>query len=304
MLNTTIMKKMFQIMVGLLAMTILASLSGCKMIVLDPQGLIAHQENRLLIIAVILLMIIVLPTIIISCLVAYKYRASNAKAKYTPNWAHNNLLEIAWWIAPIVICAILGTVIWKSTHKLDPYKPLVSTVKPVKVQVVSLQWRWLFIYPQQGIATINYLKVPEKTPIDISLTADSPMNAFQVPQLGGQIYTMAGMKTKLHLISDHRGIYSGRSVSFSGEGFEGMIFKTHVVSRKAFDRWVHTVKQRKNPLSLAVYKKLMAPNTDSRIKFYSSVRHNLFNTIMMQYMNPRTYKLLNSGSSVKNIEYK
>jgi cytochrome o ubiquinol oxidase subunit 2 len=130
------------------------------------------------------------------------------------------------------------------------------------------------------------------------------MNAFQIPQLGGQIYTMSGMKTKLHLIADHKGTYNGRSVSFSGEGFEGMMFKAHVVSNADFKQWVSNVKKKDHPLTLNVYKKLMHPSTDYKVQTYSSVRSGLFHTIMMQYMNPKTYKLLNGDSTVKNIEYK
>lgn len=299
-----VMIKTRHIIYSVFTIAMVALLSGCKMLVLDPKGSIAADEKTLLITALILLLIIVVPVIVLTFIIAYKYRASNKEAKYTPDWCHNNKLEAAWWIAPIIICGILGVIIWISTHKLDPYKPLVSTVKPVEVQVVSLQWRWLFIYPQEGIATINYLKLPVDTPINFSLTADSPMNSFQIPQLGGQIYTMSGMKTQLHLIANHTGTYSGRSVSFSGKGFLRMIFNTHVTSKADFDKWTKEMKERRGKLTLETYKKLVEPNTDDSIMYYSSVRKGLFNTIMMQYMNPETYKLLNGHSTSKHIQYK
>jgi len=274
------------------------------MLILDPKGLIASDEKTLLITAVCLLLIIVIPVIILTFVIAIKYRASNKKAKYTPDWCHNNTLEAAWWVAPIVICGILGTIIWITTQKLDPYRPLDSKVKPIQVQVISLQWRWLFIYPEQGIATINQLEFPVDTPINFTLTADSPMNSFQIAQLGGQIYSMNGMKTQLHLIANEKGVYSGRSVNFSGDGFEAMMFDTTVTTQEEFDNWVKKIKQTSKSLDVKEYKQLAKPNQNESVVYYSSIQKGIFDLVIMQFMDPKVHELFNGDSTIKNIDYK
>lgn len=256
------------------------------MVVLDPKGVIAADEKELLITAVLLMLIIVVPVIILTFVIAFKYRASNTKAKYTPDWSHNNLLEAAWWILPIIIIVILATITWISAHKLDPYRPLDSKVKPVTIQVVALQWKWLFIYPEQGIATVNHIEFPVNTPVSFEITSDAPMNSFQIPALGGQIYAMAGMQTRLHYMATEMGDYAGRSVSFSGDGFSAMTFDAKAESQQNFNAWVKSVKQSANKLTLPAYNQLAQPSENNAVQYYGSVAGNLFQDIIMKFMMP------------------
>ncbi len=268
-------------------MGMLLLLAGCsKMEVLNPKGVIAADEKQLLIDALCLMLLIIIPVIIFTLVIAYRYRASNTKAKYSPNWSHGNLLEIGWWILPVIIIVILGTITWRTTHSLDPYKPIESHVPPVNIQVVSLQWRWLFIYPEQNIATLDFVEFPVNTPISFSVTSDAPMNSFQIRQLAGQIYAMNGMKTELHLIANQTGDYDGRSVNFSGAGFTDMTFIAHVVPQADFNAWVQSVKKGNNVLSMAAYKQLALPSQDHSVQLYSAVAPDLFNSIIMSYMGP------------------
>jgi cytochrome o ubiquinol oxidase subunit 2 len=278
------LKRLFS---GLLAIGSLILLAACdKMEVMNPQGPIAAAEKHLLIDAVLLMLIVVIPVIILTIIISYKYRASNTRAKYSPNWAHATLLEAGWWIIPIVIIAVLATMTWRTTHALDPYKPLASKVEPITIQVVSLEWRWLFIYPEQNIATINFVEFPVDTPINFLITSDAPMNSFQIQRLAGQIYAMAGMQTKLHLLANTTGDYDGRSVSFSGDGFTNMTFTARVTSREDFDAWVNSVKHEPNALTMDAYNQLIAPSKDTSVHYYSSVSDNLFNNIIMKFMGP------------------
>lgn len=168
-----------------LAIATVGLLSGCDMVLFQPKGSIAAEQIRLIIIAIILMLIIVVPVIIMTIVFAWRYRASNQKATYAPKWDHNSKLEIVWWTIPCIIIAILAWITWVTSHSLDPYKPLDSKVKPVTIQAVSLDWKWLFIYPEQHIATVNYLEIPEKTPINFQISADAPMNSLWIPALGG-----------------------------------------------------------------------------------------------------------------------
>ncbi len=296
------MKKLRHFLFATLAVGILLLLTGCGAEVFNPKGPIAAREMQLLIDAVLLMCIIVVPVIIATFVIAYRYRASNTKAKYSPNWAHSNLLEAGWWVLPILIIVVLATMTWRTTHQLDPYKPLVSNTKPITIQAVSLQWRWLFIYPDQHIATLDFVEFPVNTPINFKITSDAPMNSFQIQQLAGQIYAMAGMKTQLHLSASQPGDYFGRSVSFSGNGFPGMIFTARVVSNDAFNRWVSTVKQSPQQLTWAAYTQLALPSEDHTVQLYSNVDDNLFNNIIMKYIGPDAAAMgMQDMSSMKNM---
>lgn len=203
--------------------------------VLNPEGLIGQKQRDLLIFATLLSMIVIVPVFVMTGLIAWRYRASNTKATYSPDWDHSRLFETIWWGVPIAIILVLGVVTWKSSHDLDPYRALDSDVKPLRVQVIAMQWKWLFIYPEQEIASVNYLQIPEKTPINFEITADAPMNAFWIPKLGSQVYAMNGMTTKLHLIANNQGTYRGSSANISGEGFADMVFSTVATSKDDFD---------------------------------------------------------------------
>ena len=274
-------KKNIFLMLLLAAIT----LSSCKMAVLEPKGLIAYDERSLIFIAIALMLIIVIPVFVMTFIFVYKYR-DGKNARYEPTWSHSTMLEIIWWTVPCIIIGILATITWISTHKLDPYKALDSDVPPVTIQVIALDWKWLFIYPKENIATINYIKLPINTPINFKITADAPMNSFWIPQLGGQIYAMTGMQTQLHLIANNVGDYDGSSASYSGAGFSGMKFIANVSSKEEFTTWVNAVKQTNHVLTANEYKQLVKPSQNVPVIHYSSVRKNLYEDIMMKFMMP------------------
>ena len=237
--------------------------------------------------SVLFMLIVVVPVIILSFAFAWKYRASNKKATYAPNWSHNIVLECIWWGVPCVIILILAIMAWNTSHKLDPYRPIDGTKgKPITIQVVSLQWKWLFIYPEQDIATVNYIEIPKDRQIKFLITSDAPMNAFFIPQLASQIYSMAGMQTKLHLVANHNGVYKGFSANYSGDGFSDMKFNVKVTSDKDFNNWVKGVKKVKHKLYIPEYQQLVKPSEANPVAYYSDVRPKLFKRIMMQYMMP------------------
>ncbi len=258
--------------------------------VLNPKGMIAMQQRDLIVICSLLMCIVVIPAYILTALFSWRYREGNKKAKYTPNWAHSTLGEVIWWGVPCVIIVILAVITWVSTHALNPFTPIASEKKPVQIQVVALDWKWLFIYPEQGIATVNYIQFPEKTPLNFDITADAPMNSFWIPQLGGQIYAMPAMRTKLHLIANEEGSFRGVSANISGEGFAGMSFTAVATSDEAFDAWVKSVQESPNQLTLEEYEELMLPSKYNPVTVYSSVEEGLFDHIMMKYMHPSKEK--------------
>lgn len=280
------MIKVRHIFTVLLSFGLLLLLTGCKIAVLQPRGYIATDERELLITAVLLMLIVVIPVIILTAVITIRYRASNTKAKYTPDWGHSTLLEIVWWAIPLVIIIVLATLTWIYTHRLDPYKPIVGKNKPITIEVIALEWKWLFIYPDQNIATVNYVQFPVNTPINFLITADAPMNSFQIPQLGGQIYAMSGMQTKLHLIADQTGCYRGRSTNFSGDGFSGMKFIAHVTTQAKFNNWVSTVKKSSKQLTMDSYNKLALPSENNKVEYFSSAQKDLFNDVIMKFMMP------------------
>lgn len=297
------MIKLRHVLLSIVTLGSIALLTACNTpMILDPKGMIAAHEKQLMIDALLLMLTIVVPVIILTLLIARKYRASNTKAKYSPNWAHGTALEAGWWILPIIIISVLGTMTWRTTHELDPYKPLdvPGAGKPVTIQVIALDWKWLFIYPDQNIATINYIDFPVNTPVNFLITSDAPMNSFQIPQLGGQIYAMAGMQTKLHLIANAPGDYKGRSVSFSGEGFTGMTFIAHAGTQQEFDAWVKSVKASKNTLDMNTYNQLVQPSENNPVMLFSSVTNNLFANVIMKYMGPDMSQMSNDQNTMQH----
>ena len=266
-------------------------LSGCKLAVLNPKGIIAESEMRLLIEAVLLMLIIVVPVLFLVVIIAWKYRAKNTDAEYKPNWGHSNVIEIVCWTIPCIIIAVLATMTWITTHKLDPYKPIVMKGKePLVVQVVALDWKWLFILPKQGIATVNYLHIPINTPIAFQITSDAPMNSMLIPQLAGQIYAMGGMRTKLHIVATAPGVYDGFSANYSGDGFAEMKFKVHVGSDKDFTNWVNQVKRSSKHLNIATYDQLALPTINNPTADYSTVSKGLFMNVINMFNDPKVAK--------------
>lgn len=251
---------------------------------LAPQGTIADQQRSLMIIATLLMLVVVLPVFVLTFGIAWKYRASNTKAKYSPEWDGNKKLEALWWGLPLIIIIVLSVITWFSSHSLDPYRPLESDKKPVNVQVVALQWKWLFIYPELGIATVNEVRFPEKTPVNFKITADAPMNSFWIPSLGGQVYAMTGMSTKLHLMADKPGTYKGSSANLSGEGFSGMKFEAISQTDSEFEAWVSDVKTSPYGIDLAEYERLARPTEGEPVIKYLLLDDGLYDKIIGKFM--------------------
>lgn len=282
------MNKIKNFIIAIAAFAGASLLTGCQdLVLIHSKGTIGKDERDLIFTAIALMLLVVVPVIILTLVFAFRYRESNTKAKYDPSFTHSTKIEIVIWGVPIIIIGILAAIVWKSTHALDPYKPIeVEGVKPVEIQVVALDWKWLFIYPEQHIATINYVQFPVGVPVNFKLTADAPMNSFIIPQLGGQIYAMAGMKTQLHLLADETGTYDGRGYVINGNGFNGMHFKAYVTSQKDFDAWVDEVKHTPDSLTVDAYKELIKPTEYVPPHFYGTVVDNLFDNIVMKYMMP------------------
>lgn len=272
-------------------------LSGCKMVILNPKGAIAADEKELLITAMLLMLIVVIPVIVLTLVFAWRYRASNTAAKYAPDWAHNTALEVVWWTIPCIIIGILAVITWISSHRLDPYRPLDIKGKPLTIQAISLEWKWLFIYPEQHIATINFVQFPAQVPIRFLITSDAPMNSFQIPQLAGQIYAMAGMQTKLNLIANETGDFTGLSTNYSGLGFSNMKFAVRATSTEEFNQWVKSVKKSPHKLTLNEYNKLVQPTENSPVEYFSYAANDLFNNVIMKFMMPMPNMNMSSNES-------
>ncbi|MGK3142715.1 MULTISPECIES: cytochrome o ubiquinol oxidase subunit II [unclassified Pantoea] len=268
---------------SLIAGTLL--MSGCDSALLNPKGQIALEQRSLILTAFGLMLIVVIPAVLMAVVFAWKYRASNTNAKYSPNWSHSNKVEAVVWTIPILIILFLSVLTWKSTHALEPSKPLQSDVKPVEIDVVALDWKWLFIYPEQGIATVNQIAFPANTPVNFKITSNSVMNSFFIPTLGSQIYAMAGMQTKLHLIANEPGTFDGISANFSGRGFSGMKFKAIATKDDAeFQQWVAKVKAAPNTLTtMDDFEKVAVPSENHPVEYFSSADPKLFMQVIDKF---------------------
>jgi cytochrome o ubiquinol oxidase subunit II len=266
---------------------LLVSLAGCSgnFAVLDPKGSVGVAEKSLIATATWAMLLVVVPVIILTLAFAWRYRASNRNATYAPKWAHSTAIEVVVWAIPAVIILFLAILTWRTSHELDPYKPLESNVKPINVEVVALDWKWLFIYPDLGIATVNQLAVPVGTPVNFRITSDSVMNSFFIPQLGTQVYAMAGMQTRLHLIADEAGDFDGLSSNYSGKGFSDMKFRTLATSQQDFDAWVKKVKASSGQLSMDQYATVAQPQEKAPVQYFSTVDPKLFSNIIAKYNN-------------------
>lgn len=267
---------------GLLAVLLTGAmtLGGCNEGVLDPKGPIALAERQILFNALGIMLAIVIPVILATLGFAFWFRASNERARYRPDFTYSGRLELLVWSIPGMTVLLVGGVAWIGAHDLDPGRPISSTVKPVNVQVVSLDWKWLFIYPEEGIASVNKLVVPVGTPISFELTSSSVMNSFFVPQLGSQIYTMSGMATRLHLQADHPGTYPGISAMFSGDGFPDMHFTVDAVTDDRFAQWVRQARETGSALDKQAYTDLTKPSEAVAPFTYRDVAPDLFGTIV------------------------
>lgn len=262
---------------------------------LNAKGVVASVQKALFLKSIGLMLTVVIPVILLSILFGLRYRRraeGKAPAGYAPDLKDSALLETVWWLIPTLIVVILAIMVWRSTHQYDPYKPLDVPGKPIHIQVVALPWRWLFLYPEQHIATLNSLTLPANQPIHFHLTADAPMSSFMIPQLGGQIYLMAGMQTQLHLDATQTGEYEAKNMQFNGPGFADMHCPVHVISPQAFRRWAK--QQPKRTLSTALYRQLALPNLEASnaAKTYRLANNQLFTWVMERYkQNPSFPKI-------------
>jgi len=288
------------------------------MVLLDPAGAVAAQQGHLIVASTMLMLLIVVPVIALTVFFAWRYRQSNTAAVYAPDWDHSTQLELVIWAAPLLIIIALGALTWISSHTLDPYRPLQTgrarsgasadsattgavgtaagavgtsagapgAVKPLTIEVVALDWKWLFIYPEQGIAVVNDLAAPVDVPIHFDITASSVMNSFFVPALAGQIYAMPGMQTQLNAVINRPGVYEGFSANYSGAGFSGMHFKFHGLSAVEFDRWVQSARTASARLDAPAYLELEKPSEREPVRRYSAVDAGLYDAILSQCVRP------------------
>lgn len=273
------------VVLSLLGLAVMLSGCGEQFVVLDPKGVVGKHQLDLILITTGLCLIVVVPVIVLAFVFAYRYRnRAGSQADYQPTWEHNTKLELLWWGIPILIIVILGAITAHYTYKLEPSKALASDKKPIVIQVTSLDWKWLFQYPDQGIATVNYVEFPANVPVRFELTSDAPMNSFWIPQLGGQIYTMSGMAMKLNLMADEPGTYMGMGANFSGREFGKMRFDAKATTQAEFDDWVKNVKSTAPALTQEGYDKLAEQGTMGT-QDYSSIPAGLFDKIVTKYTN-------------------
>ncbi|HET7794169.1 MAG TPA: ubiquinol oxidase subunit II [Rhizobacter sp.] len=272
-----------------------ALLAGCNTVVLNPSGDIAAQQGKLVVVSTVLMLLIIVPVIALTLFFAWKYRQSNTKAVYRPDWDHSTQLELVIWAAPLLIIIALGAITWISTHTLDPFRklsridaerPIPAGTQPLVIEVVALDWKWLFLYPEQGIATVNEVAAPVDRPIQFKITASSVMNSFYVPALAGMIYAMPGMETKLHAVINKAGVYDGISSNYSGAGFSGMRFKFHGLSDADFQAWVQRNKTEGSALGRPDYLQLERPSEREPVRRYASVAPGLYDAILNRCVEP------------------
>ncbi|HYH36064.1 MAG TPA: ubiquinol oxidase subunit II [Candidatus Saccharimonadales bacterium] len=282
-------KKQIRIIIGVIVVWFVALVayyvSRSNVQVLNPKGTIAYDERNLIVFTTILSVFVLLPVFTMTFWIAWKYREGNTKAKYQPDWDHSPAAEVLWWGIPTLIIVILSVVTWNTSHSLDPHKPL-KTGDPLKIQVVALDWKWLFIYPEQKIASVNYVQFPVDKPVQFEITSNGPMNSFWIPQLGGQIYAMAGMSTHLNLEADQVGDYRGSSANISGKGFAGMTFTARASSGTEFNSWVIGAQSSASRLDMNSYEVLAKPSENYPPAIYASAEPGLYNKIQARFQLP------------------
>ena len=274
---------------------LVATLTACNMVVLNPTGDVAAQQRNLLVQSTWLMLLIIVPVMVLTVWFAWRYRESNRTADYDPDWSHSTGLELVIWAAPLLIIICLGALTWLGTHLLDPYRPLgrISPGKPLardaralRVEVVALDWKWLFIYPEQGVATVNELAVPVDRPVALSITASSVMNSLYIPHFAGQVYAMPGMETKLHGVLNKAGESQGFSANYSGAGFSGMRLTLRGLSEPDFDQWVSETQAGKAHLTRSNYLQLARPSENEPRRRYARVDADLYQAILNLCVEP------------------
>lgn len=280
---------------GLLVLPAAVLLSGCGTVLMSPSGDLAMRQRDIIIVSTCLMLVIIVPVIFLTLLFAWRYRASNTQAQYSPEWDHSTLLELLIWSVPLLIIIALGALTWVSTHKLDPYRPLdriaahqalPANIAPLTVQVVALDWKWLFFYPEQGIATVNEMAAPVDRPIHFEITSSTMMNSFFIPALAGQIYAMPGMQTQLNAVVNKPGVYEGFSANFSGAGFSGMRFKFRGMSETDFRAWVAHAKSSSDALTRGTYEALAKPSEWVPVHYYGHIAPDLYDAILNRCVEP------------------
>lgn len=276
-------------------------LCGTNIQIMNPAGIVASRERQLIFFTLALSAVVVIPVFSLAIWIAWRYRDTNQhkahKKRYQPNWSGSPLIEATWWAIPIILIGIVAVVAWRSSFSLDPYKPLSNQQKSITIQVVALDWKWLFIYPKQHLATVNEVRFPVNTQVNFELTADAPMNSFWIPQLGGQIYAMPGMTTHLYLRADKLGNYRGSSANISGQGFAGMQFVAKAVPVDDFNNWVFHTHMDQPKLTQATYNQLAKPSSNNPVAYYGNVDDGLYNGVIMKYMNMKPSPAPNSQPS-------
>jgi cytochrome o ubiquinol oxidase subunit II len=277
-------KKKYSVFVGLLSLITVSLFSGCSALVLfDPKGPVGESERFVIIMATMLMAVVVVPVFIMVFWISRKYRASNTEATYLPKWSRSAKIELFMWGGPLVIVMFLAILAWTRTHSLDPYKSISSAAKPLNIEVVCLDWKWLFIYPDQNIASVNQITFPVNVPLSFKITSDTVMGSFFIPQLGSQIYAMAGMHTHLHLLADKPGTYTGHNQQLTGLGYAGMHFQANAVSPQEFQAWVEKTRQSKEKLDPIRYAQLARPSVGQPVICFSAVKPGLFEDIIRKY---------------------
>lgn len=263
-------------------------LPGCEAVVLAPSGDIAARQAELLVQSTLLMLIIIIPVMALTVWFAWRYRAANKQASYDPDWDHSTKLELVIWAIPLLIIVCLGALTWVGTHLLDPYRPLdrisaetpVSDQEPLQIQVVAMDWKWLFIYPEQGVAAVNQMAVPVDRPVEFTLTSTSVMNAFYIPAMAGMIYAMPGMQTTLHGVFNETGEFQGLASHYSGAGFSGMRFKAQALDPAGFDAWVAQAAASGETLDRARYLELEKPTENVPTMAFAQVDPQLFSRVV------------------------
>ncbi len=293
----------------LLLLLPVALFAGCNMVLLHPAGAVAGAQGRLIVVSTSLMLLVIIPVLALTAAFAWHYRRSNRRATYTPDWDHSTQLELLIWAVPLLIIIALGAVTWISTHTLDPYRPLhrldgkrsvAADVKPLTIEVVALDWKWLFLYPGQGVALVNDVAAPVDVPITFKITASSVMNSFFIPALAGQVYAMPGMQTELHAVINRAGDYEGFSANYSGEGFSDMRFKFHGMSAGDFERWVESARSTGQRLDRQGYLRLEKPSAREPVRRYASVMPGLYESIVDRSVSGMDRSTINTNREVSN----
>jgi cytochrome o ubiquinol oxidase subunit 2 len=268
-----------------------SSVNAADLSDLNPAGPVTHTIDELFWITGSLMLLVLIPVFVMTAWFAWRYRASNRTARYEPDWEGSSKIEWFIWLVPALIVVILAGLTWVYTHKLDPYKPLPAeaSVKPLEIQVVALDWKWLFIYPEQQLASVNELALPVNRPVDFHITSATVMNSFFIPRLGGQIYAMAGMETRLHLMANQPGQYFGENTQYSGRGFPFQHFSALALAPQGFEDWVQKAKASGQMLDMTAFKQLTTPTARDPVSYYSAVTPNLFMQVMMQFDGPTAF---------------